>query len=89
MITRDKAKDLTFKSSKKVAKFYKYVDRKIEKACNRGYTGVSLYRSFGFCEDVLTRLLKPYYNMGYTIIKDYVRTIYDIDVFVSFTIYWA
>ena len=88
MIARKDAESMTYENSKKVVKFYKKVDRKIERACRKGKTGVFISRG-NFDKDIFIKLLKPYYDDGYTLITSSADSLFHVEnVLVGVSIFW-
>lgn len=87
MITVNDVQLMTYRESKKVAKFYKKVDRKIMRAAKKGRITINV-PNCGFGEKEVLNLLKLYVEEGYEISRRSVATIYNPDIFICFALWW-
>ena len=92
MVTVNDVQLMTYKESKKVARFYKKLDHKIMRAAKRGYTEIEV-PNYGFDKNDVLILLKPYYEGGFEITERSVRSIYYLDKpenfhFKCFVLHW-
>ena len=93
MVKKDEAQAISYKESKKVAKFYKKLDKAIKRAARNGYTCVRV-SGCGFSEDDLLYLLRPYYkDEGYDLIRrstnDYNDSFEKVNCFTGFSLEWT